>query len=228
MIKTSENVNELFKALAEFQSVVQQPKKDAANPFFKSKYVPLENVVDVIHEAGAPLGLHEATYPVQEDGMVGVGVIVTHASGQFIQYPPVLLRPAKNDPQGVGAALTYARRYALSAAFGIASETDDDANSISGGNTKKVNATQVKGMKSVLESIANLTGQEAQSATEVLLNARGLPNELSKLTEDQYGEFLRYLNGLQQTYEKKAKQDNSNQKQGQGETLDRITNKPKE
>lgn len=205
MIKTSENVNELFKALAEFQAVVQQPKKDAANPFFKSKYVPLENVVDVIHEAGAPLGLHEATYPVQEDGMVGVGVIVTHASGQFIQYPPVLLRPAKNDPQGVGAALTYARRYALSAAFGIASETDDDANSISGGNTKKVNATQVKGMKAVLKTIAELTGQTEEAATDVLLNARGLPKELSKLNEDQYGEFLRYLSGLQQTYEKKAK-----------------------
>lgn len=130
-IKTSEETNALFKALALFQKEVAQPKKDANNPFFKSKYVPLENVVDVIHNASAKLGLYEATYPAQQDGLVGVGVIITHESGQYIQYPPVLLRPSKNDPQGYGAAMTYARRYALSAAFGIASETDDDANSIS-------------------------------------------------------------------------------------------------
>ncbi|MGP6139606.1 ERF family protein [Jeotgalibaca sp. A127] len=137
-MKTSETTGELFKALAEFQKDVKQPKKDANNPFFKSKYVPLENVIEVIHEAGAKHGLAEMTYPAtSEDGTQhGVGVIITHSSGEYIQFPAVLLKPAKNDPQGVGAALTYSRRYALSAAFGIASETDDDGNSISGGKTK--------------------------------------------------------------------------------------------
>ena len=138
-MKTSETTGELFKALAEFQSDVKQPKKDANNPFFKSKYVPLENVIEVIHEAAGKHGLAELTYPsTSEDGTQhGVGVIITHSSGEFIQFPPVLLKPAKNDPQGVGAALTYARRYALSAAFGIASETDDDGNSISGAKPKQ-------------------------------------------------------------------------------------------
>lgn len=140
MIKTSEQISELFKAMAEFQKEVNQPKKDADNPFFKSKYVPLENVVDAIHKVGSKNGLSEITYPVQEGGQVGVGVIITHSSGQYIELPPVLLKPDKNTPQGVGAALTYARRYALSSAFGIASETDDDGNSISG----NANDQQVK------------------------------------------------------------------------------------
>lgn len=138
-MKTSETTGELFKALSAFQKDVKQPKKDANNPFFKSKYVPLENVIEVIHEAAGKHGLAELTYPAtSEDGMQhGVGVVITHSSGEFIQFPPVLLKPAKNDPQGVGAALTYSRRYALSAAFGIASETDDDGNSISGGAKPK-------------------------------------------------------------------------------------------
>lgn len=210
MIKTSEKTTELFKALAQFQQDVKQPKKDANNPFFKSKYVPLENVVDVIHEAGAPLGLYEATYPVQEGGLVGVGVIITHSSGQFIEFPPIMLKPSKNDPQGYGAAMTYARRYALSAAFGIASETDDDANSISPQNQpkpKKVSKTQVSALKAVLKSIAELTNQTEAQATKALLAHQGLPSKLDQLNENEYGTFLRYLNKLKQTYEKKVKEE---------------------
>ena len=219
MIKTSEKTTDLFKALAQFQQDVKQPKKDANNPFFKSKYVPLENVVDVIHEASAPLGLYEATYPVQDGGLVGVGVIITHSSGQYSEYPPILLKPAKNDPQGYGAAMTYARRYALSAAFGIASETDDDANSISPQQpkkAKKVSTTQVSGMKAVLKSIAELTNQTEAQATTALLAHQGLPSKLDQLNEDEYGLFLRYLNGLKQTYEKKAKTE---QKESTQESL---------
>lgn len=133
----SEQTNELFKALASFQKEVKQPKKDANNPFFKSKYVPLENVVEVIHETASKHGLSEMAYPAQEENAVGVGIIITHSSGQYVKFPPVLLKPDKNTPQGVGAAITYARRYALSSAFGIASETDDDANSISGSEPPK-------------------------------------------------------------------------------------------
>lgn len=133
----SEKTIDIFKALSEFQKEVKQPKKDADNPFFKSKYVPLENVVEVIHETAGKHGLSEMTYPAQEDNAVGVGVIITHSSGQYIKFPPILLKPDKNTPQGIGAAVTYARRYALSSAFGIASETDDDANSISGSEPPK-------------------------------------------------------------------------------------------
>lgn len=142
MTEFSQETTELFKALAEFQKNVEQPKKDADNPFFKSKYVPLENVVDAIHEEGSKHGLSEITYPASDDNAVGVGVIITHSSGQYMKLPPVLLKPDKNTPQGVGAAITYARRYALSSAFGIASETDDDANSISGNDTNKPNQNQ--------------------------------------------------------------------------------------
>ena len=185
-MKTSETTGELFKALAEFQKDVKQPKKDANNPFFKSKYVPLENVIEVIHEAGAKHGLAELTYPAtSEDGTQhGVGVIITHSSGEFVQFPPVLLKPAKNDPQGVGAALTYSRRYALSAAFGIASETDDDGNSISGG---KAPAKQT--------SKKSEPPELSQDEQEIM----GLLNQLEDLGENRRNVQKQYLEDENQT-----------------------------
>ena len=169
MIEFSEQTSELFKSLSEFQKEVKQPKKDANNPFFKSKYVPLENVVEVIHQTASKHGLSELTYPAQDETSVGVGVIITHSSGQYIKFPPVLLKPDKNTPQGVGAAITYARRYALSSAFGIASETDDDGNSISGNESKPkpkvktANAKQVKQLKDVLNEYAKVTGNDDEA-----------------------------------------------------------------
>lgn len=171
MTEFSENTNELFKALSAFQKEVKQPKKDADNPFFKSKYVPLENVVEVIHEAASKHGLSEITYPAQNDTSVGVGVIITHSSGQYVKLPPVLLKPDKNTPQGIGAAITYARRYALSSAFGIASETDDDANSISGHDSKPTqkpkvevaSTPQIKALRASLTKYAKVTGNDDEA-----------------------------------------------------------------
>lgn len=225
-IKMSENTSELFKALAKFQEEVKQPKKDANNPFFKSKYVPLENVIDAIHAVGSKHGLSELTYPAtSENGLeYGVGVLITHSSGQFVEFPPVTLKPDKNTPQGVGAAMTYARRYALSSAFGIASETDDDANEISGNNTKKddeppkkITSSQAKILDALIDKVSEASnGVATPEGLRVKLNV----DDTTILNADQYGSILNQLNAWKQAYEKKAKEE-------QGTLLDPITNKPK-
>ena len=51
-----------------------------------------------------------------------------HESGEWIEYDPIKMKPVKNDPQSIGSAITYAKRYALSAIFGITSDQDDDGN----------------------------------------------------------------------------------------------------
>jgi len=222
MLETSEQLNELFKAMAEFQKEVEQPKKDADNPFFKSKYVPLENVIDAIHKAGSKHGLSEITYPVQSDGQVGVGVIITHSSGQYMKLPPVLLKPDKNTPQGIGSAITYARRYALSAVFGIASETDDDGNSISGnGNEKQpnrqaqqpktVSKTQINVLEGVFNSLAEQLGKSTKETKETILKAQKMNSDLTKLTSAEYGLLLNYINKLIEVYKNKAKENLSKQ-----------------
>lgn len=250
-IKMSEQTKELFTAMSAFQKDVKQPKKDANNPFFKSKYVPLENVVDAIHTIGSQHGLSEMTYPaVSENGTeFGVGVIITHSSGQFIQFPPITLKPEKNTPQGVGSAMTYARRYALSSAFGIASETDDDANDISGNGSNKPDAKpkyinskpeekpktatdgEVKILNVLITKLAPKVGKTEEETKQIMLDSKGIKeSDLAKLNKDQYGLLLNALRELNEKYEKQAKDskktkvEEAPQQEEQQTMLDRYGN----
>jgi len=123
-MKISEETKELFTALEKFRSNLKQPLKDKTNPFFKSKYVPLENVVEVIDKAVKGTGL-SYTQEVEENI---INTIIMHESGQYMIIGGSELKPVKNDPQAMGSAITYARRYSLSTAFGITSDQDDDGN----------------------------------------------------------------------------------------------------
>lgn len=134
----SESIVEISKALAKFQEEVKQPFKDADNPFFKSKYVPLESVVEAISQYGPKNGLSFTQWALNdESGKVGVATLLMHESGEFIEYDPVFMTPDKNTPQGAGALLTYLKRYTLSAIYGITSDADDDGNGSSGNKVPK-------------------------------------------------------------------------------------------
>ena len=131
-METSETRAELFKAFANFKKKLKQPLKDANNPFFKSKYVPLENVVQVVDEAMTDTGLsYTQGIADLEEGYLRVDTIVLHESGEYMVIKGSKVKPVKNDPQSAGSATTYARRYSLSTAFGIASDPDDDGNGAS-------------------------------------------------------------------------------------------------
>jgi predicted CopG family antitoxin len=146
LVNQSNSITELAKALSQFQSEVKQPLKDKDNPFFKSKYVPLESVVESINEIASKHGLSFTQYPLNDEtGRVGVATILLHSSGEYIQYPPVFMNAEKNTAQGAGALITYLKRYALSAIFGITSDQDDDGNEASGNSTgkKKVEAEDI-------------------------------------------------------------------------------------
>lgn len=137
-MQKSESIASLAKALAQFQKEVKQPKKDADNPFFKSKYVPLDNVVDAINECGPKHGLSFTQWPTvhPENGRIGVTTMILHESGEWMEFDPLYMNSEKDTAQGAGSVITYARRYSLSAAYGLASETDDDGNEASGDPNK--------------------------------------------------------------------------------------------
>jgi len=174
-MKKSETIGELAKALAKFQANVKQPLKDANNPFFKSKYVPLENVVESITESAGNLGLSFIQYPVNQDNRVGIITILMHESGEWIETEPIYATPAKQDPQATGSAITYLKRYSLSAVFGITSDEDDDGNSNSpqtNNNYQRQNApqqsnnisdAQTKALKAKLSNISKNTGVDAKN-----------------------------------------------------------------
>jgi len=135
MLKKSESIQNLSNAMAEFQKKIKQPLKDANNPFFKSQYVPLENVVEAITETGSQLGISFMQFASSDEtGSIEVATLVMHSTGEYIEFPPVRMKPESNKPQAVGSAITYAKRYALSAIFGITSDKDDDGNEATGLN----------------------------------------------------------------------------------------------
>ena len=123
-MQASESLTELAKALNKAQSEMSGAKKSAKNPFFKSNYANLEEVINCVKEPFADNGLSFMQFPVSSDGFAGVETIILHESGEWISNE-FTLKVAKNDPQGMGSAITYARRYGLQAAVGVPSEDDD-------------------------------------------------------------------------------------------------------
>jgi len=120
MIK-SETISKLAVALVKAQLAMGSAKKDSANPFFKSKYADLSEVVSVVKEPLLKNGISFLQVVTAE----GVETVLIHESGEFISgtTPVVVSKP--NDPQALGSAITYARRYGLQAMLGIPSEDDD-------------------------------------------------------------------------------------------------------
>ena len=182
-MKKSETLTEFSKAFAKTQQEMKQPLKDANNPFFKSKYVPLENVVEAITESASKNGLSFTQFPSSdEDGNVTVGTLVMHSSGEWIEYDPIKMKPVKNDPQSIGSAITYAKRYALSAIFGITSDQDDDGNEATQTKKqqpKKVNEPVISVEKAnyYLKEIATISaekGKEDGSIVKWFLNHLGV------------------------------------------------------
>ena len=123
----SESIKELATALNKAQSEMSGAKKGKVNPFFKSKYANLEEVISCAKEALFNNGLSVSQFPVTQDNKAGVTTLLMHSSGEFIE-DTLLLTCAKNDPQGMGSAITYARRYAYQSVLGIPSEDDDGNN----------------------------------------------------------------------------------------------------
>lgn len=133
----SEQINELAKALADFQSEVKDPSKDKENPYFKSKYVALDGVLQTVRPVLAKHGLSVMQLPTSDDTAVTVTTLLMHSSGQFIESEPFKVLLTKKDAQAAGSALTYARRYSLSSVLGIAWDDDDDGDSIAETNVTK-------------------------------------------------------------------------------------------
>ena len=141
-MKSSDTLSKLAPALVKAQAAMAGATKSAANPFFKSKYANLEEVIRVVKEPFAANGLCFIQNPVSGEGTAGVETIILHESGEFISNE-FLLKCSKADPQGMGSAITYARRYGLQSACGIPSE-DDDGNAASAPTPKMSNAEAIK------------------------------------------------------------------------------------
>jgi len=104
--------------------------KDRTNPAFKSKYADLGACLDAVDDALLNNGIAVMQETFMDEKGVTVETVFIHESGETLRGGKLHVPAAKQDPQGYGSALTYARRYSLQAACGIAPE-DDDGNAAS-------------------------------------------------------------------------------------------------
>lgn len=126
-VRRSLTIAQLAAAMAKAQGELKNPPKDSVNPHFKSRYADLATVRDAVVPVFARNGLAVIQLPCEMDDAPALTTLVTHTSGEWLETT-IRLRPGKLDPQGVGSALTYARRYALQSVAGVAAEDDDDGN----------------------------------------------------------------------------------------------------
>lgn len=135
----TEEIKDLSAALVKVQAGLSHAKKKENNPFFKSKYAGLPDVIDASRKLLTDNGL--AVTQVTNYDFVDMRPVLitqlTHSSGQWIRgYYPIV--SVKQDPQSIGSAMTYARRYTYMAIIGLAAEDEDNDGNEASSPTKKL------------------------------------------------------------------------------------------
>jgi hypothetical protein len=122
-MKTSESIKEIAVALHKFHGLMGKVGKDAVNPHFKNKYASLSNIIEATTPHLNAVGLSIIQLPCES----GLETMLLHTSGEYISS--VSLTPCKDasNPQALGSALTYAKRYSYAGALNLNIDEDDDA-----------------------------------------------------------------------------------------------------
>lgn len=180
----SENINELAGALSKAQGEMQAALKDSQNPFFKSKYADLGNIWDACRPVLSKNALCIMQYVETVDNKPMLVTMLAHSSGQWMKsHLPLII--SKNDAQGLGAAITYSRRYGLSALVGVVADDDDDGETAVGRGS---NATQQKNAKP--------TNNQPVINKNVEENVNKIHNIEPKMSEKQIETLLQYLDKI--------------------------------
>ena len=177
-MKTSESITKIASALVSAQKDFLSAKKTSDNPFFKSKYADLQSVISAVKESLNENGIAFIQSPTESEGdVLKLTTRLLHESGEWIEDTAVCPL-VKRDPQAFGSALSYLRRYSLSAMCGIY-QADDDGNEA----TKKTDvdvtdiivaikeSTDIDSMKNIyIKGVKFCNGNE--TALKLLLDAK--------------------------------------------------------
>lgn len=140
-MEKSQSITEIAKALVAFQGKVENVTRNEKNPFFKSEYATLDEIIETIRKPLSEAGLAFVQFPNGDGQLI---TLLVHTSGEYFQNT-IKMTSKDDSPQAQGSVITYARRYSLSAILGIATEKDDDGN---GASKPTAKPTTVKNVKS--------------------------------------------------------------------------------
>ena len=177
----SSEIASLAKAMAKAFGEIESAKKDKQNPHFKSWYADLSAVVEAIKPSLKANGLWFSQISHNIPDHAAIETIIIHESGETMSTGIVAVPVSRGDAQGYGSALTYARRYSLSAAFGVSTE-DDDGNAATKASPNKtihpkrpaleVAFKAVKDMDALKALWANLSQEDRDIAADLASQAK--------------------------------------------------------
>lgn len=190
-MESSVSIKEIALALSNFQGEVANPKNTATNPSFNSKYAPLSEVINTIKDGLARNGLSIVQNPYTDGDNVIVETILLHNSGEWLKAPPLSLKMDTVTAQGAGSAITYARRYAISAILNISSEEDNDGNEIKTPEEEMITDRQIKYIHVLAKE------KEIDNATlkDYSISKFG-KDSMKELTKLQASKFIEDLNAI--------------------------------
>jgi len=164
-MKTSESILKIAPALAAAQKNFLSAKKNNANSHFKNKYADLQSVIEAVKDSLCEHGISfiqsptEAVNPTDGDFSLRLTTTLLHTSGEWIADTAVCPL-VKRDPQAFGAAVTYLRRYCLSAMLGIYQADSDAEEAMDRGGVEN----EPFDLSSAIESIEGSTTMELLQA----------------------------------------------------------------
>nr|WP_019365302.1 ERF family protein [Pseudomonas luteola] len=189
----------IFAAFVKAQMAFGPALKTSVNPAFKSRYARLDNCIEAVIDAlnNNGIGLLQVTHP--DDKGVTVETLFIHESGEKMSGGIFHVPAQKQDPQGYGSALTYARRFSLMAACGIAPEDDDGEAAMQPYREKKQPALQYisKQQLNRLEAALSACSPHVQSKFET-----DYP-DATKMTTDVYDSIVSSLESAAKKYQER-------------------------
>jgi hypothetical protein len=203
MMQTSQSIENISKAIIALNAELSNPKNTADNPFFKSKYAPLNEILNEVRPLLSKHGLAIIQNTMSIEDRIGIQTVIIHSSGESIASDILLLKADKDTAQGQGSAITYGRRYQVSAMLSIASEDDDDGNHASGNKPKGVTPPVLKGEKpkgNQTEFMAKLK----KSKTEAHIAAAMRVHDAYSWSTAEEAEQITAINNLRESWKQGA------------------------
>lgn len=187
--QTKIEASQLSAAMAKAFAEIEAATKGAVNPHFKSKYADLGAVIDAIKPPLIKHGLFFTQRSHPADNGVAVETVLHHASGEELSLGTLFVPANKQDAQGFGSALTYARRYGLMTAFGVPAEDDDgNAAARSAPRQQAAPAPIEDGQRDLIQQLAPGAGKTLQEICEAYKIA-----SLKELTGAQASKLIERL-----------------------------------
>lgn len=183
----------MFKAMALYYGEVQNPENTTLNTFFKAKYAPLNEVLNATRPIMSKFGLACTQTTGVENGECVVTTLLVHEGGGCIYYPALRAKPSKPDVQGIGATITYLRRFALNAVSGVAGEVDDDGNNASSNSETKEKAKKPLTKRDELVATCKTKAAKNRPAVTEILKDYASDGAIKDIPESKLDEVIKKI-----------------------------------